>query len=146
MERILISACLVGDNVKYDGGNNKNSLIDKLLEKYELVPFCPEVEGGLPTPRHPSEQKGDLVVNDIGEDVTENFERGAELAYNICLFLKIKKAILKERSPSCGVHHVYDGTFSHKVIEGSGVTAKYLKEKGIRIYNEDEIPMLLNEN
>ena len=146
MERILISACLVGDNVKYDGGNNKNPLIDKLLEKYELVPFCPEVEGGLPTPRHPSEQKDDGVINDLGEDVTENFERGAELAYNICLFLKIKKAILKERSPSCGVHHVYDGTFSHQVIEGSGVTAKYLKEKGIRIYNEDEIPMLLNED
>ena len=146
MERILISACLVGDNVKYDGGNNKNPLIDKLLEKYELVPFCPEVEGGLPTPRHPSEQKDDGVINDLGEDVTENFERGAELAYNICLFLKIKKAILKERSPSCGVHHIYDGSFSHKVIDGSGVTAAYLKEKGIRIYNEDEIPMLLNED
>ena len=143
MERILISACLVGDNVKYDGGNNKNSLIDKLLEKYELVPFCPEVEGGLPTPRHPSEQKGDGVINDIGENVTENFERGAELAYNICLFLKIKKAILKERSPSCGVHLIYDGSFSHKVIDGSGVTAKYLKEKGIEIFNEDEIDSLL---
>ena len=145
MERILISACLVGDNVKYDGGNNKNPLIDKLLEKYELVPFCPEVEGGLSTPRHPSEQRGDLVVNDLDEDVTEQFERGAELAYNICLFLKIKKAILKERSPSCGVHHIYDGSFSHKIIEGSGVTAKYLKEKGISIYNEDEIPLLLND-
>ena len=143
MERILISACLVGDNVKYNGGNNKNPLIDKLLEKYELVPFCPEVEGGLPTPRHPSEQKDGLVINDIGEDVSDEFFKGAELAYNICLFLKIKKAILKERSPSCGVHEVYDGSFSHKVIEGMGVTAKYLKEKGIVIYNEDEIPKLL---
>lgn len=143
MERILISACLVGDNVKYNGGNNKNPLIDKLLEKYELVPFCPEVEGGLPTPRHPSEQKDGLVINDIGEDVSDEFIKGAELAYNICLFLKIKKAILKERSPSCGVYEVYDGSFSHKVIEGMGVTAKYLKEKGIVIYNEDEIPKLL---
>ena len=143
MERILISACLVGDNVKYNGGNNKNPLIDKLLEKYELVPFCPEVEGGLPTPRHPSEQKDGLVINDIGEDVSDEFFKGAELAYNICLFLKIKKATLKERSPSCGVHEVYDGSFSHKVIEGMGVTAKYLKEKGIVIYNEDEIPKLL---
>ena len=143
MERILISACLVGDNVKYNGGNNKNPLIDKLLEKYELVPFCPEVEGGLPTPRHPSEQKDGSVINDIGENVSDEFLKGAELAYNICLFLKIKKAILKERSPSCGVHEVYDGSFSHKVIEGMGVTAKYLKEKGIVIYNEDEIPKLL---
>ena len=144
MERILISACLVGDNVKYDGGNNKNPLIEKLLEKYELVPFCPEVEGGLPIPRHPSEQRGEQVVNDKEEDVTDEFNRGADLALNICLYLKIKKAILKERSPSCGVHSVYDGTFSHKVIPGSGVTATLLKRKGIEVYNEDEIPMLLD--
>ena len=146
MERILISACLVGDNVKYNGGNNKNPLIAKLLEKYELVPFCPEVEGGLPIPRHPCEQKDDLsVVNDLGEDVSEAFERGAELAYNICMFLKIKIAILKERSPSCGVHEVYDGTFSHKVRSGSGVTALYLKCKGIKVYSEDEIEALLKQ-
>ena len=144
MERILISACLVGDNVKYDGGNNKNPLIEKLLEKYELVPFCPEVEGGLPIPRHPSEQRGEQVVNDKEEDVTDEFNRGADLALNICLYLKIKKAILKERSPSCGVHAIYDGTFSHKVIPGSGVTATLLKRKGIDVYNEDEIPMLLD--
>ena len=144
MERILISACLVGDNVKYDGGNNKNPLIEKLLEKYELVPFCPEVEGGLPTPRHPSEQRGEQVINDIDEDVTDEFNRGADLALNICLYLKITKAILKERSPSCGVHSIYDGTFSHKVIPGMGVTAALLKRKGITVYSEDEIPELLN--
>ena len=144
MERILISACLVGDNVKYNGGNNKNPLIDKLLEKYELIPFCPEVEGGLSIPRRPSEQKGEQVINDINEDVTEYFLKGAELAYNICLFLKIKTVILKERSPSCGVHEIYDGSFSHKIISGMGVTASYLKRKGINIYNEDEIPKLLN--
>ena len=143
MERILISACLVGDNVKYDGGNNKNPLIEKLLEKYELVPFCPEVEGGLPIPRHPCEQKGEEVVNDLGENVTDEFYKGADLAYNICMFLKIKIAILKERSPSCGVHSVYDGTFSHTVVPGSGVTAALLKRKGITVYSEDEIPKLL---
>ena len=144
MERILISACLVGDNVKYDGGNNKNPLISKLLEKYELVPFCPEVEGGLPIPRHPCEQRGEQVVNDLDEDKTDEFNRGADLALNICLYLKITKAILKERSPSCGVHSIYDGTFSHKVIPGSGVTATLLKRKGIEVYNENEIPMLLD--
>ena len=143
MERILISACLVGDNVKYDGGNNKHPLIDKLLEKYELVPFCPEVEGGLPIPRHPSEQRGEQVINDLDEDVTIAFERGAELAFNICLFLKIKKAILKERSPSCGTHEIYDGSFSHKKIKGMGVTAAYLKSKGIEVFSEDEIESLL---
>ena len=145
MEKILISACLVGDNVKYNGGNNLSSKIDALLEKYELVPFCPEVEGGLPIPRHPSEQKDGRVINDLNEDVTDHFERGAELAYNICLYLKIKKAILKERSPSCGVHEIYDGSFSHKKIPGMGVTASYLKEKGIAIYNEDEIDSLLKD-
>ena len=143
MERILISACLVGDNVKYNGGNNMSPKIAKLLEKYELVPFCPEVEGGLPIPRHPCEQKEDKVFNDIGEDVSEEFLKGADLAYNICLYLKIKKAILKERSPSCGIHQIYDGTFSHAVISGMGVTAKYLKEKGIEVYNEEEIDSLL---
>ena len=144
MEKILISACLVGDNVKYNGGNNQNPLIEKLLEKYELVPMCPEVEGGLSIPRLPSEQKGELVINSENEDVSEFFYRGAELVYNICLFLKIKIAILKERSPSCGVHQIYDGTFSHTVIDGMGVTAAYLKRKGITVYNEDEIPELLN--
>ena len=143
MEKILISACLVGDKVKYNGGDNLSSKIDALLEKYELVPFCPEVEGGLSIPRSPSERVEDRVMNMDGEDVTDEFYKGAELAYNICLFLKIKKAILKEKSPSCGSKIIYDGTFSHKEISGMGVTAEYLKEKGITIYNEDEIDSLL---
>ena len=143
MEKILISACLVGDNVKYNGGNNLSSKIDALLEKYELVPFCPEVEGGLSIPRLPSERVGDRVINTNNEDVTDEFLKGAELAFNICLFLKIKKAILKEKSPSCGSKIIYDGTFSHKEISGMGVTAEYLKEKGIEVYNEDEIDSLL---
>ena len=144
MERILISACLVGDNVKYNGGNNKSPLIDKLLEKYELIPFCPEVEGGLSTPRSPSERKDGRVINMDGDDVTAAYERGAELAFNICLFLKIKKVILKERSPSCGKKEIYDGSFSHKVISGMGVTAEYLTRKGIEVYSEDEIESLLD--
>ncbi len=144
MERILISACLVGDNVKYNGGNNKSPLIDKLLERYELIPFCPEVEGGLSAPRSPSERKDGRVINMDGDDVTAAFERGAELAFNICLFLKIKKVILKERSPSCGKKEIYDGSFSHKVISGMGVTAEYLTSKGIEVYSEDEIESLLD--
>ena len=145
MERILISACLVGDNVKYNGGNNKSPLIDKLLEKYELIPFCPEVEGGLRIPRPSCERKDDRVINTKGQDVSAAFERGAELAFNICLFLKIKKVILKERSPSCGSKEIYDGSFSHKVIPGMGVTAALLKRKGITVYSEDEIDSLLND-
>ena len=143
MEKILISACLVGDNVKYNGGNNLSPKIDALLEKYELIPFCPEVEGGLSTPRTPAERIGDKVINQDGEDVTDAYMKGAELAFNICLFLKIKKVILKEKSPSCGSKIIYDGTFSHKEIKGMGVTAEYLKKKGIEVFSEDDIDSLL---
>ena len=143
MEKILISACLVGDKVKYDGHSNYNVKIKLLLEKYELVPFCPEVEGGLPTPRKPSERVKDRVKMENGKDVTKNYEKGAELALNICLYLGIKIAILKENSPSCGSHKIYDGTFSHHLIDGQGVTAELLKRKGIKVISEDEIDTLL---
>ena len=143
MEKILISACLVGDNVKYNVGNNLTPKLDALLEKYELIPFCPEVEGGLSTPRSPAERIGERVINQDGEDVTDSYLKGAELAFNICLYLKIKKVILKEKSPSCGSKIIYDGTFSHKEISAMGVTAEYLKEKGIEVYSEDDIDSLL---
>lgn len=143
MEKILISACLVGENCKYDGGNNLNPKIEALLEKYDLIPFCPEEQGDLPTPRNPSEIKGNKVLMDNGKDVTENFSKGAKKALMLALFLKIKIAILKERSPSCGTHQVHDGSFTNKLIDGMGVTAKLLKENGIKVYSEDEIDQLL---
>lgn len=143
MEKILISACLVGDKVKYDGHSNYNEKIKLLLEKYELVPFCPEVEGGLSIPRKPSERVGERVKMENGRDVTKNYEKGAELALNICLYLGIKIAILKENSPSCGSHKIYDGTFSHKLIDGQGFTTELLKRKGIKVLSEDEIDTLL---
>ena len=143
MEKILISACLVGENCKYDGGNNLNPKIEALLEKYDLIPFCPEEQGDLPTPRNPSEIKGERVVMDNGKDVTENFSRGAKKALMLALYLKIKIAVLKERSPSCGTHQVHDGSFSNTLIDGMGITAKLLKENGIKVYSEDEIDKLL---
>ncbi len=143
MEKILISACLVGDKVKYDGHSNYNEKIKLLLEKYELVPFCPEVEGGLTTPRKPSERVKDRVKMVDGKDVTRNFMSGADLALNICLYLGIKVAILKENSPSCGSHKIYDGTFSKKLIDGEGVTTELLRRKGIKVISEEEIDTLL---
>ena len=143
MEKILISACLVGDKCKYDGHTNYTPLIKDLLEKYELVPFCPEVEGGLPTPRKPSERKGDKVINNVGKDVTRNFELGAEKALNICKYLNIKIAILKENSPSCGVNQIYDGNFNKKLIKGEGVTTELLRKNGIIVYTENQIEELL---
>ena len=145
MEKILISACLIGDKVKYDGRSNYNEKVKLLLEKYELVPFCPEVEGGLPTPRKPSERVKDRVKMEDGRDVTRQYEKGAELALNICLYLGIKIAILKENSPSCGSHKIYDGSFSHKLKDGQGVTTELLRRKGIKVISEDEIDTLLTD-
>lgn len=143
MEKILISACLIGDKCKYDGHANYSPLYKELLEKYELVPFCPEVEGGLPTPRKPSERKGDRVINNAGKDVTKQFNEGAQKALNICKYLDIKIAILKENSPSCGSTQIYDGNFKNKLIKGEGVTTELLRKNGITVYNENQIEELL---
>ena len=144
MEKILISACLIGDKTRYDGKSSYNPLVKELLEKYELVPFCSEVEGGLPTPRKPSEIVKDKVVNLDGKDVTRNYQKGAELALNICKYLHIKVAILKDGSPACGVHQIHDGKFSGKKIKGMGITASLLSKNGIKVISEDEIAEFLN--
>ena len=143
MEKILISGCLIGDKTRYDGRSNYTPLYKELLQYYELVPFCPEVEGGLSTPRQPSEIKDDKVIMNNGKDVTDNFNLGAEKAYNICLYLGINKAILKENSPSCGTHKIHDGSFNGKLIDGQGITAKYLAKKGIQVYSENDIEELV---
>ena len=145
MEKILISACLVGDKCRYDGHGNYTPLTKDLLEKYELVPFCCEVEGGLPTPRAPSERVGRKVMNTHGKDVTNYFLDGAERALNICKYLGIKIAILKEGSPSCGVNEIYDGTFKNRKIKGQGVLTELLRSNGITVYNEHQIEELLNK-
>lgn len=138
MEKVMISACLVGDKVRYDGKGKYNPLVKEILAKYELVPLCPEVLGGLPTPRTPSEIKNDKVINQKGKDVSENFNKGAHTCLQPISFLHIKKAILNENSPSCGVHFIHDGSFKDKLIEGNGITTKLLKEKGIEVYTIEE--------
>lgn len=145
MEKILISACLIGDNTTYEGKNNLIPEYKALLEKYELVPFCPEVEGGLKIPRAPSEIKGDKVINKKGIDVTKEYLLGANKALAICEYLGIKIAILKENSPSCGSSYIYDGSFSHKLIPGKGTTTSLLVSKGIKVYSENNYLELLNK-
>ena len=144
MEKILISACLVGDKTRYDGKGNYHPLVKELLEKYELIPFCSEVEGGLSIPRIPSEIKGDRVINKAGKDVTRNYQAGAEKALNICKYLDIKIAILKDGSPACGVHQIHDGNFTGRKIKGMGITASLLSKNGIKVISEDEIQTLLD--
>ena len=145
MEKILISACLVGDNTRYDGGNNLSPNIERLIAHYDLVPFCPEVEGGLPVPRVPAERKGNYVRTETGKDVTRSYLRGAEKAVQLCAFLGIKIAILKENSPACGVHQIHSGRFDGKKVPGQGVTAEALAKKGIRILSEEELPSFLEK-
>ena len=145
MEKLLISACLAGENCKYSGGNNfiGETALASLGDKYELVSACPEVMGGLSVPRIPCERIGARVMNERGEDVTAQFKAGAELTADICERRGIKKALLKEKSPSCGSGRIYDGTFSHTVIAGDGVTAQRLRALGIALYGESEIEKLL---
>ena len=116
--------------------------ISDLSKKYNLIPVCPEIYGGLPTPRVPAERLCGRVVNADGLDVTKNYKRGAEAALQIAKTADCRIAILKERSPSCGVHFIYDGTFSKTLRDGSGVTAELLSKNGIKVLNENEIENL----
>lgn len=147
---LLVSACLMGVNCKYNGKNNLSQEILKLSDKYEFIPVCPEQLGGFSTPRPKAEivceclMRGmDKVVRENGEDVTEYFINGAKEAFKIAKLMNVKKAILKEKSPSCGVYKIYDGSFTERLIDGSGITTKILKRNGIEVFNEDELDKFL---
>ncbi len=140
-EKVIISACLLGLDCKYDGGNNRlpEDTIGKLAEKYELIPVCPECYGGLTTPRTPSERLGDKVVSKNGVDVTAQFDNGANAALYLAELFNVKTAILKANSPSCGSGTIYDGTFTGTLVPGNGVTAELLKAHGIKIIDENAL-------
>ena len=141
MKRLLISRCLLGDPCRYDGKSKPLSAetLEALRERYRLIPVCPEVLGGLPTPRTPSERQGDRVVMKTGADVTKEYRRGAETALQAAQENHVCAAVLKERSPSCGKGEIYDGTFTGTLTNGNGVTAELLLENGIPVYGESEI-------
>ncbi|MCI8419589.1 MAG: DUF523 domain-containing protein [Oscillospiraceae bacterium] len=144
-EKLLISACLLGTNCKYSGGNNYTPLAEALKERFRLVPVCPETMGGLTSPREPAERAGDKVLSRSGEDWTAAFRLGAERALETALAQGITLAVLKERSPSCGCGAVYDGTFTGAVVRGDGVTAELLKAHGLRILGESRLGELLQD-
>lgn len=143
MENILVSACLVGLNCKYNGKNNYNPKILELMKKYNFILICPEFDGGLSIPRDPSEILGDKVISSNGVDVTSNYNNGANHALELAKIYKCRKALLKEKSPSCGKDCTYDGTFTHTLINRPGVCAKLLLENNIEVYGESEIDELL---
>lgn len=140
MEKIIVSACLIGEACRYDGKSKPCEKVLRLAEKYELIPVCPEVFGGLSTPRPPSEmQKDGRFINSEGEDVTANYRRGAEKTLAIAKENGCRLAVLKEKSPSCGVHSRYDGSFTRTLINDSGITASLLRENGITVLSEEDL-------
>ncbi len=135
----MVSACLLGENVKYNGGNNKNKMLLRLLSGHTVIPVCPEVLGGLPVPRTPAEIVNSEVINRNGESVDEAFRKGAEKALEIAKQEKPDLIILQSRSPSCGVKQVYDGTFTGTLIPGQGVFAQMAQEAGFKVMDIEDI-------
>ena len=135
--KIMVSACLTGENCKYNGGNNRNEKVLQLMEENEVITVCPEQMGGLPTPRVPSEIKDGVVTAKDGHIVDAEFHAGAAKCLEIAMREKPDLIVLQSRSPSCGVKQRYDGTFSGKLIDAPGVTAALLKQNGIPVLTEE---------
>lgn len=152
---ILVSACLLGLNCKYNGGNNYSSKLAACLPEHRFIPVCPEQLGGLCTPREPSEIQNGTgrevwqgkaeIWSRPGGDVTEAFKKGAAEALKLAKLYDCRVAILKARSPSCGYGLIYDGSFSGRLIEGNGACAELLSDEGILILNEDNFEAVLNQ-
>ena len=140
---VLVSACLLGINCRYAGDGKRMEGLDRLMNRAQLIPVCPEIYGGLPTPRTPAERRGDRVINRDGADVTAQYGRGAEEALKLASLFDVKCALLKERSPSCGSGEIYDGSFTGRRIAGDGVTAELLKKRDIRVFGETELDELV---
>jgi uncharacterized protein YbbK (DUF523 family) len=143
-KRILVSACLLGVCCRYDGRGNPSAQVLDLLKRddLELIPVCPEQLGGLVTPRLPSERVEDRIINRAGEDVTDQFQRGAAEALRLARSYGCDVAVLKERSPSCGCGRIYDGSFTGTLTEGNGVTTELLLSAGIQVVGESRIEQL----
>ena len=128
-----MSACLLGVKCRYDGAEKLNEKVAELACEHELVPFCPEIYGGLPTPREPSEIRDGRVYTCSGRDVTAEYEKGAEMALKVAQMLKCDCALLQDRSPSCGIGKVHNGLFDGGLVDGDGKTAELLRKAGMRL-------------
>lgn len=137
--KVAVSACLLGENCKYNGGNNYNKKLVNFVKDHEVIAMCPEVLGGLLIPRPPAEIVNGLVRQKNGISVDNEFKKGAQKALNIIKKNKIGLVILQSRSPSCGVNNVYDGSFTGKLIEGKGVFARILEENNIEVIDVEDL-------
>ena len=142
--KIMVSACLAGENCKYNGGNNRNEKVLQLTEGNEVITVCPEQMGGLPTPRVPSEIRDGVVTAEDGRVVDEEFRAGAAKCLEIALREQPDLIVLQSRSPSCGVKQRYDGTFTGTLRDGSGVTAELLMENGFRCVDVEDLIKIHN--
>ncbi len=147
MKTLLVSACLLGEKCKYNGGDNAlpEKTLAALRERYRLIPVCPETAGGLPIPREPAERRGERVMSQSGRDVTAQYRKGAAYALRLARENACDTALFKERSPSCGSGEIYDGSFTHTVVSGDGVAAETIKAAGMIVCGESEIHSLLRE-
>ena len=138
--RIIVSACLLGENCKYNGGNNLNERVLRYVEGHEVIPVCPEMLGGLPCPRKPVEWVGERVLTQDGDDCTANFRLGVERALAAIEGKQVDLAILQSRSPTCGVKQIYDGTFTGTRIDGMGALARALHARSIPLLDAEDVP------
>ena len=141
---ILVSACLLGCACRYDGGSKPCAAVRALAARHTLIPVCPEIYGGLPTPRTPCEIVGDRVLSKDGADRTDAYRRGASEVLRLAGALGCRAALLKARSPACGSGEIYDGSFSGTLTAGDGVAAAALSAAGIAVFGEDRLPDLEN--
>ena len=137
--KIVVSACLLGENCKYNGGNNRNETLIHMLSGHSVIPVCPELLGGLPVPRIPAEIVDGAAVRRDGVSVDDAFRRGAERALEIAKKEQPDLIILQSRSPSCGVKQIYDGSFSGTLIPGQGIFAKMAAEAGFRVADAEDL-------
>lgn len=144
---ILVSQCLLGIHCRYDGGAFDRPFLQKIVAqgRCQFVPICPEQLGGLCTPRPPAECQNNRVVNNTGADVTQQYQKGAAAALSLAKLYGCTAAILKDRSPSCGIGQIYDGSFTGTLTRGDGVTAKLLRENGIAVYPESKLEQLFTQ-
>lgn len=136
---IIVSACLLGEKCRYDGGSCFSREVAALKEKHNLIPVCPEMAGGLGCPRQASEIRDGKVFSAKGDDWTAAFEKGAQICLETAEASQADLAILQPRSPSCGIHQIYDGSFTGKLVEGDGIYASLLKKNGLQILTPDRV-------
>ncbi len=144
--KVIVSACLAGDNCKYNGGNNLNQKMMEFLQAHEMIKVCPEVLGGLPTPRPSAEIVDGKVMNTEGKNITKEFSRGAQKAFEIVQKENLDLIILQSRSPSCGIKQIYDGTFSGNKIPGHGLFAELCIKAEYKVLDIEDIDDCLSRN